>query len=274
MWIAIKTTTTKPCSTSLAANMGAFSLGLIVFMNWHAKSECSWLMIWFPLIWPLLIILEIPLSDLIGNRTGSAPHSFSKPFAKFFVFSIKVLIRSVKCVLARLLLLQDTVWTPTDFFLRWAGLPESDCCGQSVTALCYKNTSFSVLRFHSSMPTGEVCSDEGEVTLRSVSYRAAEGKEQPPRSSHKVKKQAKVAIPWLFFSLCSLVSQLLSPSGWQCCESLFQKWQGHEGTQTSLLFNESVVQIIKGFRSWQKSSTYMDLITQVLLPWFSLVKNI
>lgn len=144
----------------------------------------------------------------------------------------------------------------------------------AVTALCYKNTSFSVLRFHSSMPTGEVCSDEGEVTLRSISYQAAEGKEQPPRSSHKVKKQAKVAIPWLFFSLCSLVSQLLSPSGWQCCESLFQKWQGHEGAQISLLFNESVVQIIKGFRSWQKSSTYMDLITQVLLPWFSLGKNI
>lgn len=80
---------------------------------------------------------------------------------------------------------------------------------QAVTALCYKNSGFGVLRSHSSIPTGEMCCKERNVTLKPVSHRAAEGKQQPPITSHSVKKQAKTVI--LFFCLRCLMSQLWAP---------------------------------------------------------------
>lgn len=133
----------------------------------------------------------------------------------------------------------------------WVGRATWELLLWAVTALCYKNTCFSVLRSCASMPTGEMWSDEGKVTLRSSSQREAEGKEQPPSSSHKVKKQAKVQFHGYFSAYAVTNFEPL-----RLAESLFWKWQGHESTQTSLLFNESVVQIIKGFRNWQESSTY------------------
>lgn len=182
----------------------------------------------------------------------------------------------MKCVLARLLLLLDTAWTPTESVL-WecsaTGRATWEQLLRAVTALYYKNGGFSVLGSCSSILAGETCCEERNLTLRSISHRADEGKQQPPSGSHNVRKQAKTAILWLFFSLWSLVSWLLSPSGWKHCKSLIQKRQGHEDNWISLLFNESAVQIIKGFRSWQESSMLMGLITQVLLPWFSLAEN-
>lgn len=65
----------------------------------------------------------------------------------------------------------------------------------SQSLLCVTRTLVLVYsRLTASMLTGEICSDEG-ITLRSSSHRASEGKEHPPSNSHKVKKQAKVAIP-------------------------------------------------------------------------------
>lgn len=150
-----------------------------------------------------------------------------------FVFYVKLWLLVVKRVLARLLLLLDTVWTPTQSML-WecsaTGRAAWEQLLQGVTALYHKNGAFSVLGSCSSVPAEEMFCEERNLTLRSVSHRAAEGKQQPPSSSHNVKRQAKMAIPWLFFSLWSLVSWLLSPSGWKHCKSLIQKQQGHEDT--------------------------------------------